>query len=154
MFSKINKILILGVILMLILIGSPEKTIAGETTKTCVEGGKKRTIETSENSIWADMQKCRACGDCELNDFIRLGVNIFNFVLAIVGALALLAFMYGGFLLLLSGGNSETIENGKKALVGAVIGLVIIFSSYIIVNFTAQSLGAKNSDILNTDWNK
>ncbi len=143
---------------MLILIGSPEKTIAEETKAEkpnkveCM--GTKRTIEVSENSIWTGMQKCRACGDCGLNDFIRLGVNIFNFVLAIVGALALLAFMYGGFLLLLSGGNSETIENGKKALVGAVIGLVIIFSSYIIVNFTAQSLGAKNSDILNTNWNE
>lgn len=47
-------------------------------------------------------------------------------------------------------------KNGKKALIGAVIGLVIIFSSYIIVNFTAQSLGAikEGGDILNTDWNK
>jgi hypothetical protein len=124
----------------------------GEETKTINCGDGQRTIEISENSIWAGMQECRACGNCSANDFILLGINIFNFVLGIVGALALFVFIYGGLLFLLSGGNSDRIEKGKKALIGAVVGLIIVFTSYMIVNFVAQSLGVSGDTILEAGW--
>jgi hypothetical protein len=102
----------------------------------------------SETGIWNNLGACKKDGDCTLIDFVQLLINIFGFVLGIVGSLALLIFIYGGVLFLFSGGNSEQIEKGKKALAGAVIGLIIVFASYLIVYFTAGALGIQDPSAL------
>jgi hypothetical protein len=52
-----------------------------------------------------------------------------------VGAVALLMFVYGGLLWLTSGGAADKVNKGKEVMVWAVIGLVVIFSSYGLVKF-------------------
>lgn len=61
--------------------------------------------------------------------------QVINAVLGVVGSLALLMFVYGGFTWMLAAGNSERIEKGKNIIIWAVLGLVVIFSAYAIVNF-------------------
>lgn len=58
-----------------------------------------------------------------------------NIVLRVVGVLALVVFIYGGFCWMLSGGNPEKIKKGKEAMIWGVFGLAIIFFSYAIINF-------------------
>ena len=82
------------------------------------------------------------CGDYSLNDFISLAVNIANWILASVGALALLFFVYGGFVFILSGGSEEKVKEGKTILMNAIIGLAIVFCSYLIIHFSVSLLGA------------
>jgi len=60
--------------------------------------------------------------------------------LGISGVLALLAFIYGGILYLLAGVNPKNVEKGKELMKYAVIGLVIIFASYAIVNFLLSTV--------------
>lgn len=60
--------------------------------------------------------------------------KVIKAVLGISGSLALLMFVYGGFTWMLSGGNSEKVTKGKNTLVWAAIGLIVIFSSYALVN--------------------
>ena len=55
-------------------------------------------------------------------------------VMGIVGSIALAMFIYGGLLWLTSGGNPDRIKKGKDILMWAVIGLVVIFVSYNLVN--------------------
>lgn len=74
-------------------------------------------------------------GDYTLNDFIQLAVNISKWLLGITGSLALLAFIYGGVVFLISAGNTEMVAKGKKIIIGAVIGLLIVFASYTIISF-------------------
>ena len=64
--------------------------------------------------------------------------RVINGVLGVVGSLALLMFVYGGFTWMLSGGNSTAIERGKNILIWAAIGLVVIFMSYALVNFVIE----------------
>ncbi len=66
--------------------------------------------------------------------------NVIKAMLGISGSLALLMFVYGGILWLSSGGNEKRVEKGKQVLTWATIGLGIIFTSYILVNFVIQSL--------------
>jgi hypothetical protein len=80
------------------------------------------------------------CGNYSLNDMLALGVNVANWILGVVGALALLFFVYGGFVFILSGGSEEKVREGKTVLMNAIIGLVIVFASYLIVQFVAQNL--------------
>ncbi len=65
--------------------------------------------------------------------------NVINGVLGVVGSLALLMFIYGGFTWMLSGGNSSAVERGKNILMWAAIGLVIIFMSYALVSFVIKT---------------
>ncbi|MFW5888657.1 MAG: pilin [Patescibacteria group bacterium] len=83
----------------------------------------------------------KATGDYALEDFVVLMVNISNYILGISGSLALLAFIVGGAILLFSGGGSEMIDKGKRSITGAVIGLIIIFTSWTIINFSMKSMG-------------
>ncbi len=61
--------------------------------------------------------------------------RVINAFLGIVGSIAFLMFVWGGFNWLISGGSSEKIEKGKKAMTYAVIGMIIVFSSYALVRF-------------------
>jgi hypothetical protein len=74
----------------------------------------------------------------------RLIGNIIKTVLAIVGALALAMFIYGGFTWLTSGGSAEKIKKGKDILIWAVIGLVVIFASYSLVDFLLTAFGVSS----------
>ncbi len=66
--------------------------------------------------------------------------RVIRVALGISGSVALLMFIYGGFLWLTSGGKSEAIEKGKKTLIWAVIGLAIIFTSYLAVDQVIRAL--------------
>ena len=80
-------------------------------------------------------------GDYELNDLLQLGVTASEFILGIVGSLALLMFIYGGLMMLISAGNSEKVTKAKNIVIAAVVGLLIVFASYIIIQFVMSSLG-------------
>ena len=81
------------------------------------------------------------CGNYSLTDFLQLAVTISNWILSCVGAIALLFFIYGGFTFILSGGSEEKIKEGRMILVNAVIGLALVFASYIIIQFAMTLLG-------------
>ncbi|MDD5527904.1 MAG: pilin [Patescibacteria group bacterium] len=96
------------------------------------ENGQKTGTCTSPNG----------CGNYSLNDILQVAVNVSNWILGSIGAIALLFFVYGGFVFILSGGNEEKVREGKTILMNAIIGLVIVFASYLIIQFSAGLLGA------------
>lgn len=61
--------------------------------------------------------------------------NVLRAALGIVGAVALLMFVYGGFLWLTSGGSTDRVKRGKDVMVWAAIGLAIVFASATLVSF-------------------
>lgn len=81
------------------------------------------------------------CGNYELNDFIILAINISRWILGIVGSLTLVMFIYGGFIFLISTGSSEKIGEAKKIITAAVVGLLIVLSSFLIIKFVLSSMG-------------
>lgn len=97
---------------------------------------------------------CIATGDCKLNDFTRIAINISKIILGIVGSLALLAFVAGGLMLMLSGGKAEMVTRGKQTIIGAVIGLVVVFASYMIIQLVFASLGIENVEWGTSNWLK
>jgi hypothetical protein len=66
--------------------------------------------------------------------------NVITAALGVVGSLALLMFIYGGFTWMLAAGNDEAIKKGKGILLWATIGLIVIFGSYSLVNFLITSI--------------
>jgi len=80
-------------------------------------------------------------GSYTLDNIMVIIIKASGWVLGIVGSLALLMFIYGGFMFLISAGSSEKIGQAQKILVAAVIGLIIVFASYLIIKFVLASLG-------------
>lgn len=66
--------------------------------------------------------------------------RVIKAALGISGSIALLMFVWGGMLWLTSGGSPERIKKGKDAIVWAVLGLVLIFGSYAILNFVLGAI--------------
>ena len=91
--------------------------------------------DSSGGTLWQNIEACRQCGYCELNDFVIIAINISQWILGIVGSLALLFFIYGGITMIISAGSSEKVQEGKTILQNAIIGLVIVFVSWTVINF-------------------
>ena len=80
-----------------------------------------------------------APAECGEEQLLQLGVNVINFMIHFLAfPLVVIFFLWGGFLLLTSGGSPNRIEQGKKAITGAVIGLVIVLTSVVVINTILQ----------------
>jgi len=80
-------------------------------------------------------------GDYTLDDIVMIAVRASRWILGIVGSLALLMFVYGGFMFLISSGSSDKISKAKAIIVAAIVGLIIVFSSYLIIQFVLKTIG-------------
>lgn len=64
--------------------------------------------------------------------------SIIRILVGLCGVFFLGVFVYGGLLYLTSGGNPKQVDTGRKAIVNAVIGLVIVLFAYIGVSLIVQ----------------
>lgn len=74
------------------------------------------------------------------DDPVAIIGNIIRAMLGVVGAVTLLMFLYGGFMLIFSAGEQEKLEKGRKTLIWAIIGLAIVLSSYSILSYVFKIL--------------
>ncbi len=66
--------------------------------------------------------------------------RIINAVLGLIGTLALVMFVFGGFLWMTAAGNEKQVAKGQKILLWSALGLVIIFTSYALVRFLLSDI--------------
>lgn len=64
--------------------------------------------------------------------------NVLNFFLGILGVLAVIMLVVGGFMYVTSAGNEDMIDRGKKIVVWSCVGVVVTFSSLILINQIAS----------------
>lgn len=60
--------------------------------------------------------------------------QVITVALGIIGALTLLMFVWGGFEWLTSAGNPEKVKSGTQTMVWAIIGVILVFSSYLLLS--------------------
>ncbi len=97
-------------------------------------GGREADCNTAEGEVCLDDPLSGATPQALIG-------KIINAALGIVGSIALLMFIYGGFVWMTAAGNEQSVAKGKGVLVWATIGLIIIFSSYALVKFVFTGLG-------------
>lgn len=66
--------------------------------------------------------------------------NIINVALGLLGIVAVVIILIGGFEWMTAGGNEEKTGEAKKRIIAGVIGLAIILSAYAIAKFVIDSL--------------
>lgn len=62
-------------------------------------------------------------------------ISMINRVLTFLGILLLFIVIYAGFLIITSDGKEDAITKGRKMIIYALIGVIVIVLSYTIVNF-------------------
>lgn len=91
---------------------------------------------------------CAETGDCDLCDIVNTGIGVFKWAMGLLGGAALLLFVWHGFNLLISGGQAERIEKAKNGLAHTLIGLAIVFGSWMIVNLIVVVLADNPKPLL------
>lgn len=97
---------------------------------------------------------CYPVRSCGLNDFVQLFVDLAIWGWWILPSLALLMFIWGGFLLLSSGGKQEQIQTAKRMLTSVLIGSVIVLLlAWVITGLVISMLtGEKGGLIFGKPW--
>ena len=82
------------------------------------------------------------CDGCPSELFGDTGVfkQVTNTILYIVGIIAVIMLIIGGIKYVVSGGDSKKVTDAKNTVLYAIIGLVICFLAFAIVNFVISSL--------------
>ncbi len=78
--------------------------------------------------------ECMAFGKCNTCDILKVIGNVFRFAFEIVGIVAVAVITLGGFTYVRSGGSEETIAAAKKIITAAVLGTVVVFAAWVIIN--------------------
>jgi hypothetical protein len=73
-------------------------------------------------------------------------VNIFSII---VGIIAVIMIIYGGFRYITSGGDSGKVGNAKNTLIYAIVGLVIVALSQLIVHYVLSESNTVTTSAIN-----
>ena len=71
--------------------------------------------------------------------------DIINVALGLLGTIAVVIVLAGGFQWMTAGGNEEKVGGAKKLIISGVIGLAIIMSAFAITKFVINELGTATS---------
>lgn len=63
-----------------------------------------------------------------------------NVLLSILGIVAVVLVLWGGFLWMTAAGNPDQVDKAKKLLYSGIIGLVIIFAAFAIARFILDQI--------------
>ena len=93
------------------------------------------------------------CDGCPKDLFGDTGVfkQVTNTILYIVGIVAVIMLIIGGIKYVISGGDSKKVTDAKNTVLYAIIGLVIAFFAYAIVNFVISALPSSTNPVETSD---
>ncbi|HPL92875.1 MAG TPA: pilin [bacterium] len=100
-----------------------------------------RTFSCSRGGWFSGVSdQCYCCGSCTPDDLLTVGNTVLKWLFSIIGAVGLAMFVWGGFKFITSAGSGSEVTAGKKAMINAVIGLVIMFSAGAVVTWIQEKL--------------
>lgn len=107
---------------------------------------KEQQKETMSNSNIINqlnsLDKIKSSGSSASQGVSNIIGKAIVLILQFAGTAALLMFIYGGLLIMVSQGQSDKYQKGAKIMMWSAIGIIVMLSSYGILNFILAGLGA------------
>ena len=75
-------------------------------------------------------------------DLQYIVTQVFNLAFGLAGLIALIYLIIGGYQYITSSGNPDAAEAAKGTIVNSIIGLIIVLTSFLLVNFALRQIGA------------
>ena len=121
---SVKKILLITTLSLAALFIAANFSLAADpaTAGCTIEGNPAREICKLENPLQNGTEVTAIIG------------TIIKAALGIVGALTLLMLVWGGFQWLTSAGNPEKVKMGTQTMVWAIIGVLLVFASYLLLS--------------------
>jgi hypothetical protein len=113
---------------LLVAVSASAAVYAGTTP---VNPESSKALCEGSGGTW-DGQKCSKTGAPTLPEAFA---NITNLLLFIIGAIAVVVIIIGGIRYVTSSGDATATKSAKDTILYALIGLVVAFLAYAIVNF-------------------
>jgi len=76
------------------------------------------------------------------HDIQYVVAQVFNVAFGLAGLIAIIYLIIGGYQYIISSGNPDAAEAAKGTIVNSIIGLVIVLTAYLLVNFALEQIGA------------
>jgi hypothetical protein len=102
-----------------------------------------QTVEL-DNPIQLKDSKNKVIKDEDVTPAVIIGMVIKSF-LGLLGGLALVMMVWGGFQWLTSAGNDEKVKKGTQTMMWAIIGMVIVLASYLLVSTVLRFLSGSTA---------
>lgn len=95
--------------------------------------------------VWVYSAGLVPCGGpdeepCQTCHVVSLMSNVINWLIVILGFLAVLVIIYAGIRLVTSAGNTSAMESAKKILTNMIIGYVIVLAGWLIIDYGIKAL--------------
>ncbi len=68
-----------------------------------------------------------------------VAVSVVNMILVVAAVLAVIFLIYSGILYLTAAGNEDNANKGKKGIINAIIGIIIIVLALVIMRVVANT---------------
>ncbi len=100
------------------------------------------SAETAKSTVCQSLGSNAGCttdpnGSVSLNKVIKTVVNVLSLV---VGLVAVIMVIVGGFKMITSGGDSNKLSSGRNTVLYAIVGLVVVATAQFIVQFVLNRL--------------
>ncbi|MGA2967757.1 MAG: hypothetical protein ABSD69_01110 [Candidatus Levyibacteriota bacterium] len=76
-----------------------------------------------------------------LSCIFPLIANVILWTIGLAGTVALFMIIFAGYQLLFSGGDAKTVEGARKTLTFAILGLFLVFLSFLILHIITTVTG-------------
>jgi len=87
------------------------------------------------------MNSCGVNGAATLDCIFPIIGNIITWAIGLSGTIALFMIIFAGYQLMFSGGDPKATDGARKTLTFAVLGLILIFLSFMIVSIIGSVTG-------------
>ncbi len=145
---EIGSQIIFGISVLMIIIGGIIMMFGGNDEKninigkSVIKGSLIASILVSVSAVLIRFLK-KPTDQIEsptINDTTLVIDNIISLLLGSVGAIAVLALVYNGYIMMFSGDDTDKLDKAKKGAFFAIIGLITTISAFAIFRFVINPL--------------
>jgi lysylphosphatidylglycerol synthetase-like protein (DUF2156 family) len=115
------------------------KSFAQKTT-----AGAITSLTLASTALAADPKRPDIDNPVSGTDLGSVLSSVINALLLFAGAVAVLFLIIGGFRYVVSAGSPDQVEGAKKTILYAIVGLIIIFIAFVLVQLIQNYLGVTN----------
>ena len=112
-----------------------------ETLKT-IEKKKASTVATPQfgASVETIRNEARDLNKLGFREPAQLVGQAIRVLLLFIGSIALVLYIYAGFLWMTAAGNAERVRQAQQIIIWATLGLIIMLASFVLVRFLFQTV--------------
>jgi hypothetical protein len=138
MFRKLRKLLIIPFVVGTLMTPALVPVMAHADDNNLESNIAGQECKGSDLNLTTGVNGTGCTGDATgLNDLLTKVINIFS---VLVGAIAVIMIIIGGFRYVISSGNDQAVSGAKNTIIFALVGLVIVALAQFLVHFVIGNI--------------